>query len=165
MTGKTCSKLDGCPLPADHDGFCQAPESWRRADKPGKTHAAELAELALTLHRAVAFSDDPAISAGDSPVYVATRATLRVLILTAYPELDADRIYEVADESGESIAYAARWLVDDARATAEQQAREMAEELEYRSARTRPPAGDGGWVSGGMWSGSTLDDELARGDI
>jgi hypothetical protein len=28
---ETCSKNDWCPLPADHDGFCQAPESWQQA--------------------------------------------------------------------------------------------------------------------------------------
>jgi hypothetical protein len=150
MTGKTCSKLDGCPLPADHEGFCRAPESWRRADEPfmmtGRTPA-ELAELALTLHRAVARNDDPAISNGDSPYYRATSRALRVIVAQAYPDLDASEVYDVADDGGESIAHAAGYLRDQ-RAFLERERERV-----------------GGWVSGGMWSGSTLDDELARGDI
>jgi hypothetical protein len=107
-----CSKLDdGCPLPADHDGFCQAPESWRITSKT----PAELAELALTLHRAVARNDDPAISNGDSPYYLATSRALRVIVAQAYPDLDASEVYDVADDGGESIAHAAGYLRERAR--------------------------------------------------
>jgi hypothetical protein len=80
--------------------------------------AAELAELALTLHRAVAFNDDRTIGDGRGPIYVATRQALRATITTAYPDLDADAVYDVADDGGESIAHAAGYLRERQRSLA-----------------------------------------------
>lgn len=83
---------------------------------------ARLAEVACAAHYAVAIDEDQRISRSDMPTYKASKAALISAIEAAYPDMDAEAVYERQVDAGDSIADAVYGLRDGARVNAEEAA-------------------------------------------
>lgn len=73
---------------------------------------AAMAEQAFTLYYGIACSEDREISFYESKVYRGAYDMLRGLVELAYPQLEAERVIDVAIDCGESIAYCAAVVED-----------------------------------------------------
>lgn len=85
------------------------------------------AEAAAQEHFTNATSVNPRIAAYDSPVYVASQTALKNAIKATYPDMDAERVYDVWVDCGESIYYCVEHLRKEARELAEYEAELAAE--------------------------------------
>lgn len=89
---------------------------------------ADAAEASLAAHMANAWSDDITRADGDGPIYLASRAALLDNIRTAYPDVDAQMIYDYCSESGESVAHCVEYWRAERKAIEEEEAEVAAEE-------------------------------------
>ena len=91
------------------------PEGWTAPTH--EDYAKRLAESALELHRVIGQSDGPE-AYGDSEPYRNSRFTLIATIITAYGAelkaagVDAETVLNLTIDSGEDVAYCARYAID-----------------------------------------------------
>lgn len=88
---------------------------------------AAAAEASLTAHMANAWSDDIIRADGDGPIYRASLAALLADIRTAYPDVDAQTVYDYCSESGESVAHCVEYWRTERQAIEEEEAAAAAE--------------------------------------
>lgn len=85
-------------------------------------------EILARVHWANATDEDRAISAGDSPIYLASRDALLAGIARTYPDMDAQEVYYEWTEHGETILQTVRSMRQEAADWAAYQAEVEAEE-------------------------------------
>lgn len=85
-------------------------------------------EASLTAHMANAWSDDITRADGDGPIYRASLAALLADIRTAYPDVDAQTVYDYCSESGESVAHCVEYWRTERQAMEEEEAAAAAED-------------------------------------
>lgn len=86
------------------------------------TPTQQLAEQVERTHYAVATSDDPNVSHGGWPVYQHSQGLFLAAIKAAYPDLDAEEVYDVWLDCMEPVAHCAR-VVGERHQISELQAR------------------------------------------
>lgn len=101
-------------------------------------------EVLARTHWNNATSEDRTISAGDSPIYLASRRALVEGIAATYPDMNAQEVYYEWTGHGETILQTVRSMRQEAEDLAAYQAEVEAEEAAYQAQQdaktdTRPP--------------------------